>query len=482
MSKILFISQRYYPAIGGAENFVRILAEWCVRQGHEVDVWTSDALEADALWFPKREKVKILEETIQGVHVKRFKTSPLFLDNVFINKGFRYVFWHTPYWRLQYWASPPTTFGMYKQLLRNDLPKYDIIHVSAMPYVSMMYVGMQLAKKLGSKFYITPFQHLNITGKYVAEDSYYNPRTLPFFHAADKIFIQTESERNALMKFFHRYKGVTDPNDAIFAGFWDNFKAQSKVSKETPLVLVALAKIFTYLIAVPFLIVYTIRKPLLFWKKKEEIDDSKLTKMGLGIFPEEFESGNGKAFRKEYNIDPKTPVVFYVGAKVFVKGVKALVLSMEKLWNEGSDAKLVLAGGTTIEFEDFWQTVSPIVKRNTLVLDRVTDKVKADIYEAGDVFVMVSKSESFGLVYLEAWIHKLPVIGCNIGSVSEVIDEGEDGYLVEFDDVETISKKIDILLKDKKLRNAMGEKGYKKVMKDYTWPKIFKRYAKYFNE
>jgi glycosyltransferase involved in cell wall biosynthesis len=75
----------------------------------------------------------------------------------------------------------------------------------------------------------------------------------------------------------------------------------------------------------------------------------------------------------------------------------------------------------------------------------------------------------------------LPVIGCNIGSVSEVINDNEDGYLVEFDDVNMISKKIDMLLKDKKLRTQMGESGYNKVMKRYTWKKVFKEYEKYFN-
>ena len=54
MAKILHISQRYAPAYGGAESYVKTVAEWNVKEGHEVDVWTTDALEADALWYPKR--------------------------------------------------------------------------------------------------------------------------------------------------------------------------------------------------------------------------------------------------------------------------------------------------------------------------------------------------------------------------------------------------------------------------------------------
>lgn len=485
MSKILFITQRYAPAYGGAEIYVKKLAEWCVKNGHTVDVWTSDALEADALWYPKRGKVELLQEDINGVHVRRFKTSPFFLNNVFINKGFRYVMWHMPSWHLQCLGSPPMCIGMYAQLLKGKrkLPKYDIIHVSAMPYNSLFYVGMNLAKRTGAKLYITPFAHSNVTGKYVLEDKYFHPRVLPFYDRADKIFVQTDAEKNSLINFFDTYKGAVSPSDVVKYGY-DNFgrgggREEVKISNSTPTILFYLAKIFITLVSLPIFLSHLITKP--FRKKSDRsIDANKFVKVGLGVEPEEVLVGDGERFRKNNGIDRDTPIVFFVGAREAVKGVNNLVNASEILWEKGKKFKLVLAGNNSIAFEEFWKEKSELVKRNSLVLERPSDQEKWDLFDAGNLFVMVSKSESFGIVYLEAWLYKKAVIGCDIEAVNEVIDNGNDGYTLPFDDSNLLAQKIEYLLNNKDVLKKMGDSGYNKVMKQYTWKEKFRILSRYF--
>ena len=480
MARILHICQRYWPpAFGGAELYMRTLAEWNVKCGHTVDVWTTDALEADALWNPTKAKIEKLEEVVNGVNIKRFKISPLLLNNFFFNKGFRYLLWHSTSWFFQCFGGPPIVIGMYLQLLNKKLPKYDIVHVSAMPYCSLFYVGMKLAKKKGAKLYITPFQHVGVTGKYVTEDKYYNPRVLPFFEAADKIFIQTESERKELTKFFKKYGDRTLPHQVVNVSLKQEVK-DGTYSKETPKILILMAKIFTFKMRLFGTIFNAILSPFRKNMKGKEVDPKKLIKVGLGIFPEEFVHGGGGRFRNEYHIFKDTPIVFTIGAMSFVKGVKGTIESMETLWRQGIKAKLVLAGNKTVEFDNLWANLPNIVKENTIVLDRPSDSVRYDIYDAGDILVLPSKSESFGIVYLESWLYKKPVIGCNIGSVSEVISDNIDGYLVEFDNIKEISEKILKLINNPKLRNEMGEKGYTKVMENYTWERKFKILKNYF--
>ncbi|MBI2356764.1 glycosyltransferase family 4 protein [Candidatus Dojkabacteria bacterium] len=485
MSKILYITQRYAPAFGGAEIYVRKVAQWSVSQGHEVDVWTSDALEADALWYPKRKKIELLEEKIDGVNIRRFKTSPFFLNNVFVNKGFRYVMWHMPSWHLQCLGSPPTCIGMYMQLLKSKkkLPKYDIIHVSAMPYNSLFYVGMYLAKKLGAKLYITPFAHSNVTGKYILEDKYFHPRVIPFYYSADKIFVQTDAEKNSLIKFFDTYKGKVSPSDVVKYGY-DSFgkggsREDASISSQTPQVLFLLAKLFISIMAIPVWISHGFSK---FFKKSSPkiIDTSKFVKVGLGVEPKEVLVGDGAKFRSDYGIDSKTPIVFFVGAREAVKGVNNLVNACEKLWEEGIDFKLAMAGNSSIAFEEFWAQKSRMVKENSIVLERPDDETKWNLFDAGNIFVMTSKSESFGIVYLEAWLYKKPVIGCNIESVSEVISEGVDGYLLPFDDTSGLVDKIRYLIENSEKARDMGENGYRKVMSEYTWEKKFSILSRFF--
>ncbi len=63
------------------------------------------------------------------------------------------------------------------------------------------------------------------------------------------------------------------------------------------------------------------------------------------------------------------------------------------------------------------------------------------------------------------------MIGCNIPAVSEVIDDGLNGFLISQDPQE-ISDKIILLLDDEKLRENFGQSGYDKVNKKYSWDRL----------
>ena len=65
-----------------------------------------------------------------------------------------------------------------------------------------------------------------------------------------------------------------------------------------------------------------------------------------------------------------------------------------------------------------------------------------------DIFLLPSEKESFGLVALEAMIHKVPVISSNAGGLSEVNIDGESGYLSPVGDVKEMAKNAIKILKD----------------------------------
>ncbi len=480
MSKILHITQRYWPALGGAELFVKTLAQHNLKQGHDVEVWTTDADEPDALWNPNRRKFEIKSnEIIDGVRVRRFKISNFFTNNFFINKGIRYILTHLPIWKLQILGFPPYVPDMLKELRSNSLPRYDIIHVSCMPYVSLHYFAMELGKKTGAKLYMTPFQHVGVKGIYSSEDKYYHPRVYPFFAKADKVFVQTKAEYDEINSYMSKFNGIKSYNELLNQS---NMKYSELVSSNTPFFL----KIFSYL----FLgkmggvqrIFNIVQKPFRKIDIKEGFSENKLELVGLGIYPEEVSGGNGDNFRKEWNISNDEQIIFYVGAKTYVKGIFNLVHAFKKVLDGDKNVRLVLAGPTTKEFEDFYQTVDSYVKDKVILIDSILDAKKRDLFAAGDIFCMNSKSDSFGIVYLEAWMNRKPVISSDLEAMKYVVDEGVDGYRVAFDDIKTLSQKLMLLLNDKKLRDTLGDNGYNKVMSKYTWDIKFKILDKYFNE
>src|SRR5512136_133268 len=70
--RILHVIQRYWPARGGAEIHLGEISARLASEGHQVTVVTSDALDFELLWEPRRRRVYECEETHAGVRILRF--------------------------------------------------------------------------------------------------------------------------------------------------------------------------------------------------------------------------------------------------------------------------------------------------------------------------------------------------------------------------------------------------------------------------
>ena len=90
------------------------------------------------------------------------------------------------------------------------------------------------------------------------------------------------------------------------------------------------------------------------------------------------------------------------------------------------------------------------------------------------VHAMPSAHETFGIGYLEAWLHEKPVIGGDIPPLREVIAHGVDGLLVP-QKVEDIARAVTRLLDDPVLRRAMGIAGNAKLSQRWDWEHVMDR-------
>jgi len=96
-------------------------------------------------------------------------------------------------------------------------------------------------------------------------------------------------------------------------------------------------------------------------------------------------------------------------------------------------------------------------------------------YQHCDIYTLPSKKEGFGIVYLEAMQYKKPVIAVNYGGPTDVVLDGETGFLCEYDDVQYLVKKIKILHDDSSLSQIIGENGYQRLIENFTFQKYRKR-------
>jgi glycosyltransferase involved in cell wall biosynthesis len=199
--------------------------------------------------------------------------------------------------------------------------------------------------------------------------------------------------------------------------------------------------------------------------------------IGNGINPEELDGGDGLRFRIKHGITEDEPIVFYIGMKAFNKGTHHVVEAMHQLWNRGLRVRLVLAGSSQPPFRRFWRRQPAIVQQNTLMLDYIPDADKNDLLAAGDVFVMPSRSDTFGIVYLEAWYYGKPVIGAYAGGVPEVINDQKDGFLVGFGDTASLAARIGELVANPALGRQFGQVGEEKVRRSFTWDAVYQQLA-----
>jgi phosphatidylinositol alpha-1,6-mannosyltransferase len=99
----------------------------------------------------------------------------------------------------------------------------------------------------------------------------------------------------------------------------------------------------------------------------------------------------------------------------------------------------------------------------------VSDEELIGFYKRCDVFLMPSRQEGFGIVFLEAMAFEKPVIGGNHGGTPEVIVDNETGFLVEHGDVDALADRIIRLLLDEELCQRMGRAGRRRVEENYTF-------------
>lgn len=99
-----------------------------------------------------------------------------------------------------------------------------------------------------------------------------------------------------------------------------------------------------------------------------------------------------------------------------------------------------------------------------------------------DLFVAVSRNESFGVAVLEASASQLPVIVSDVGGLPEVVRDGETGLIVPSEDPSALAEAIERLVVDEQLRVSMGIKGREFVQREYEWDENVSRMEKVYQQ
>lgn len=164
--------------------------------------------------------------------------------------------------------------------------------------------------------------------------------------------------------------------------------------------------------------------------------------------------GNASRFRKEADLDSQ-PCVLFVGRRDEGKGYPALLRAWPLVLRRVPDAVLTLAGAGG---EQYAELLARIPARNIRDLGVPDEIKKADAIAACDVFCLPSANESFGIVYVDAWSYRKPVICGTAPACREFIADGRTGLWAS-QVPEELAEKLILLLQNPDARAAMGEAG-----------------------
>lgn len=197
----------------------------------------------------------------------------------------------------------------------------------------------------------------------------------------------------------------------------------------------------------------------------------KIQVTGIGIDPTSFEQANGRSLRAKLNWGDN-PIIAFVGQQVPHKGIDMLIQAMAHIWAKTPNACLLIAGAKTTystTIQRWYDGLTPEQQQQVAIMNNFADEEKAEIFAACDMLIFPSGHESFGFVILEAWAAGKPVIGTRIGAIPTVIDEGENGLLIQHRDVDDLIAAMQQLLDNPEQRRALGAAGRQKVEQHYTW-------------
>jgi glycosyltransferase involved in cell wall biosynthesis len=159
---------------------------------------------------------------------------------------------------------------------------------------------------------------------------------------------------------------------------------------------------------------------------------------------DKFSTKENDLLKKEFRLEDK-PIVLFVGNLIKRKNVDSL-LEAKKIAN--SDYYLVIVGDGPL-YKKLTKKVEDENIRD-VIFTGSRDDVE-DIIPSCDLLILPSFSESFGLVLIEALACGKPVIGSDVGGISEIIND-DVGLLINPNKVSTIAKAIDKLVNDEDLR------------------------------
>jgi len=184
-----------------------------------------------------------------------------------------------------------------------------------------------------------------------------------------------------------------------------------------------------------------------------------IKRLPTGIEMDEFNEGDGARFRRQQGIDPQRPTMLYVGRVAHEKNIGFLLRVAQQVKLQVDDVLFIIAGEGTALASLKKQAAQLGLADNVQFVGYLSrEQVLQDCYCAGNAFVFASRTETQGLVLLEAMALGVPVVSTAVLGTKDVLQEG-CGALIAEEGVTDFAGKVIQVLQNTELQQQMAVQG-----------------------
>ncbi|MEM2459536.1 MAG: glycosyltransferase family 4 protein, partial [Candidatus Bathyarchaeia archaeon] len=204
-----------------------------------------------------------------------------------------------------------------------------------------------------------------------------------------------------------------------------------------------------------------------------------------GVDLEKFKPANDKvAIKRRLGFKEDELLILYVGRLYSRKGLPTLISSIPYVVRKIRNVRFLISGKGLRDEE---QRLKGYVKKfkvesNVCFLGYYPDEMLPRLYQAADIFVFPSIYENMPFAVLEALASGLPVITTKVGGIPEIIDDGENGFLIEPFNARKLAERLLYLVENPTVAYEMGAAGRKTVEERFNWNKIIKQITAVYRE
>ena len=209
----------------------------------------------------------------------------------------------------------------------------------------------------------------------------------------------------------------------------------------------------------------------------------KMTVIYNGIVTKNFEGTlDAGRVKQRYGLHPLDPLILFFGRMAYQKRPDLLLEAIPHVVENFYNARFIYAGSGDLTNHIHGRAHYLGIHDKIRVLGYVSESEKLDLFKAADIVCIPSRNEPFGIITLEAWASGKPVVACDVGGPSEIIENFKTGIKVSHEP-RSIAWGINYLLGD---RTGQSIKAMAPVCraeaKKYDWAELAKQYIGVYSE